>query len=818
MIRASFPKAPHAEKIQHQRIAHDDIFTDVYDWMRNKESQQVHDYIAAQNAFCDEITEPIKPLTTKLFSELKSRVQETDMSVPTRIHDYWYFARTVEGEQYGKQCRIPVRDFDDWTAPVINPEIAFDDEEVIFDANKESQGHDFFRSGGIDLSNDGRWMVYSTDTTGNELYDVRIRDLSTGKDLPEVIEQVSAGACITPDGQWVFYTKTDDAWRPYSIWRHRVGTDSSQDQEAWHENDEKFWAGVGISFDETQIVIETSSKTSCEVLMLDVTNPQGEFKPFIERQENVEYDVSFAQFEGGAEDSSDIPLALVIHNVKNPNFEVDVIDMRLHQPPYSLGEGVCIARGSAYGCEPVQGRVSVDEAAKSVNTPLFDDANPDILQGLTGLRIDGIGMYRDFVTLGYRADGLPHIAIMSKSQALADFLAGERWNFEELTGENPNVLYSIGFGSNSSYQAPVVRYTYGSYTQPSQLHEYNPVTSEDKLLKRANVRNYKQEDYAERRVWVRVRDGQKVPVSLVWKRGLVPSMDSQIGPDGNPWSEGATDIVIDAPSMKSLIDANRNGSRNGKNQASTTASPMFISGYGSYEISSDPGFSVARPSMLDRGVLYTVAHIRGGGEMGRAWYEKGRRLNKINTFTDFIDVTAALQAQGWASAESTVANGGSAGGLLIGAVANVAGFLYKGIEADVPFVDALTSILDTSLPLTVTEWDEWGDPLHNEDVYHYMKSYSPYENVLNARERKAKFGTDKYPTIFITTSLNDTRVLYVEPLKWLARMQESGMGIDAFAKIEVEAGHGGVSGRYKQWEEVSFENAWCLEQMGLLDS
>lgn len=328
-----------------------------------------------------------------------------------------------------------------------------------------------------------------------------------------------------------------------------------------------------------------------------------------------------------------------------------------------------------------------------------------------------------------------------------------------------------------------MRYSFASYTRPGELHEIDPATGEDALLKRATVLgNFNPRDYMERRVWITARDGERIPVSLVWHRDC-PAQDS----------------------------------------------PMFITGYGAYEISSDPGFSVSRLSMLDRGVLYAVPHIRGGGEMGRAWYEQGRRLNKKHSFEDFVDATRALQKAHLADAWRTVANGGSAGGLLMGAIANMAPECYAGVEADVPFVDALTSILDPDLPLTVTEWDEWGDPLHDPEVYQYMKSYTPYENVpvtvLEGGDDEAAGGGSadgaatgalaaaQFPRIFITTSMNDTRVLYVEPLKWLARLQSAG--VDAVAKIEVEAGHGGLSGRYKQWEEVSYENAWCMDVMGL---
>jgi oligopeptidase B len=740
--------------------------------------------------------EPLASLRTTLFDELKSRVQETDMSVPTRMDGYWYFGRTVEGKQYGLQCRIPVarnadgsevNDATSWDPPTVDAASApgsLPGEEVFFDTNREAEGHDFFRLGALDLSKDGALMLYGTDTAGDERYDLRLRVIGSGSDFTrslgvvpgqdldavipgEVIKGVGGGACLIPDGHWVFYTKVDDAWRPYAVWRHEVGTAATDDVEVWREEDERFWAGVGLSFDEKNFVISTSSKTTSEVLLLPVTDPRGAFEAVIPRQDGVEYDVSFARFEkagdiGADGMRADIPIALLIHNVSDPNFEIDVIDMRTHTPPYTLEEGVCIARG----------------------TTLEDD--PQIR---TGLRIDGIEMYRDYVALSYRRDGLPHLAVMTKSEAAAAFLAGRHWDFTQVNpghglgeSEPSDKLFSIGSTGNPSYEAPRMRYAYGSYTQPSELHELDPATGADVLLKRGTVLGpFDADDYAERRVWVNASDGTRIPVSLVWRKDRV---------DFNS--------VTDRPSRPL---------------------PMFITGYGAYEISSDPGFSVGRLSMLDRGVLYAVAHVRGGGEMGREWYEQGKELNKRNTFTDFIDVTRWLETSGWADASHVVANGGSAGGLLMGAIVNMAPGLFAGVEADVPFVDALTSILDPSLPLTVTEWDEWGDPLHNDAVYRYMETYSPYENVMSAGERRERFGAgaaSELPAIFVTTSLNDTRVLYVEPMKWIARLQEPEVGADAIVKVETDpAGHGGVSGRYKQWQELAYENAWCLSIMGV---
>ena len=804
-----FPKPPEAKQVPSVRTFHGDTFTDPYEWMRDKDSADLKSYVAAENAYTSARTAGLANLRKTLFDEFRSHVQETDMSVPTRLDGYWYYARTQEGKQYGVQCRMPIRGEDDWTPPEINANDApgvIPGEQVILDANTEAEGHDFFQIGGMDISKDGTWLLFGVDTSGDEQYDFRIRNLDTGEQLPDELDGLAA-ACFTPDGRYVFATLLDDAQRPYAIRRHKVGEPVERDVIVYEEHDEKFWVGIGLSFDERNLVIGTGSKTTTEVLMLPTATPEGEFQAFIPRQEGVEYDVSFAVFEHAGEHGEDLPVAIVYHNLANPNFEIDVIDMSAARPPYRIGDGVRIVQGSPYGSEDGE-KVIAGASAMPVGTPYDDATNPQILRGVRGLAVEGIAMHEHFVALSYRANGLPKLAVMSKQQAAQDFLARRPWQFAEvnvpeLDGDwdgasddaavNPPQLkdfegssarlYSIGTAGNPSYEAPRMRYSFASDTRPGELHEIAPATGEDALLKRGTVLgNFNPRDYMERRVWITARDGERIPVSLVWHRDC-PAQDS----------------------------------------------PMFITGYGAYEISSDPGFSVSRLSMLDRGVLYAVPHIRGGGEMGRAWYEQGRRLNKKHSFEDFVDATRALQKAHLADAWRTVANGGSAGGLLMGAIANMAPECYAGVEADVPFVDALTSILDPDLPLTVTEWDEWGDPLHDPEVYQYMKSYTPYENVPVAvleggNDEAAGDGSAdgaatgavaaaQFPRIFITTSMNDTRVLYVEPLKWLARLQSAG--VDAVAKIEVEAGHGGLSGRYKQWEEVSYENAWCMDVMGL---
>lgn len=720
------------------------------------------------------------------------------MSVPTRLDGYWYYARTQEGKQYGVQCRMPIRGEDDWTPPEINADDApgvIPGEQVILDANTEAEGHDFFQIGGMDISKDGTWLLFGVDTTGNEQYDFRIRNLNTGEQLPDELNGLAA-ACFTPDGRYVFATLLDDAQRPYAIRRHKVGEPVERDVIVYEEHDEKFWVGIGLSFDERNLVIGTGSKTTTEVLMLPTATPEGEFQPFIPRQEGVEYDVSFAVFEHAGEHGADLPIAIVYHNLANPNFEIDVIDMSTARPPYRIGDGVRIVQGSPYGSEDGE-KVIAGASAMPVGTPYDDATNPQILRGVRGLAVEGIAMHEHFVALSYRANGLPKLAVMSKQQAAQDFLARRPWQFAEvnvpeLDGDwdgasdddavNPSQLkdfegssarlYSIGTAGNPSYEAPRMRYMVTSYTRPGELREFDPRTGEDVLLKRANVLgSFDARDYVERRIWVPVRDGEQVPVSLVWRRDCVRGR-----------------------------------------------MPMFVIGYGAYEISSDPAFSVSRLSMLDRGVLYVVPHVRGGGEMGRAWYEMGRRRNKKHTFEDFIDVTAAIQDCGLADRTRTVANGGSAGGLLMGAVANMAPERFAGIEADVPFVDALTTILDPTLPLTVTEWDEWGDPLHDAETYRYMKTYTPYENAPVPGDNGGARWPDgtpvtAFPKIFVTTSMNDSRVMVVEPLKWVARLQAAGL--NAIIKIEAEAGHGGTSGRYAQWKQICYENAWVLAAMGI---
>lgn len=686
------------------RSHHGDDVVDDYEWLRAKEDPDVIAYLEAENAYTAERTAHLAPLRQTIFDEIRSRTLETDLSVPTRQGDWWYYGRTVEGKQYGIHCRAPLASEGDWTPPQLTPGEPVPGEVVLLDGNVEAEGTEFFSLGSFDVSTDGTRLLYGVDVEGDERYTLRIRDLRTGENLGDVVENTSAGACFSPDGRYVVYTTVDDAWRPDTVWLHAVGTDASADVRLHHEPDERYWVGAGFTRSEKYLVIEVGSSITSEEFLVPASDLRAEPRVIWPRREGVEYSATHAIVDG--ED-----VLYVLHNDSALDFELV--------------------------------RVAADDP---------EGAREVVLPHVPGLRLLDVSAFRDWGVVSYRREGLARIGIL-------DYASG---NVRELAFDED--LYAAGAGGNPEWAPPVIRLGYGSFVTPGTVYDYVVDTGEFLLRKRQPVLGgYSADDYGQRREWATAEDGTRVPVSLVWKRSF-----------GEP---GAGD-----------------------------PRPVHLYGYGSYEHSIEPGFSVARLSMLDRGVVFAIAHVRGGGEMGRQWYEDGKLSHKRNTFTDFVSVARHLVDTGVTSPSLLVAEGGSAGGLLMGAVANLAPELFAGILADVPFVDALTTILDPSLPLTVIEWDEWGDPLHDADVYAYMKSYTPYENVRPGI---------RYPRILATTSLNDTRVYYVEPAKWVARLQAAGA--DALLKCEMVAGHGGVSGRYNSWHQRAFELAWLLDVLGLAE-
>ena len=689
---------PVARKEPFVRTHHGDNFVDDYEWLRDKKSAETLAYLEAENVYAEELTADQAELRQQIFDEIKNRTEETDLSVPSRHGNWWYYARTVEGKQYGLRCRCPIDNADDWTPPVLDAHADIPGEQILLDSNVEAEGHEFFSLGAFGLSVDDNWLAYSTDTRGDERFTIRIKDLRTGELLDDEITGASHGATLSLTGSHVFYSTVDEAWRPNQIWRHKVGS-AEDDVLVYEETDERFFAGVGSTHSDKFLVIGVSSKITSEVRVLDAADPEGTFEIVLPRTDGVEYSLEHAVIAG-------TDVFLIMHNDGAPNFEL-------------------------------------------ISVPVDDPSQRTIvIPGSADTRLDDIDVFARQLMVSFRRDALARVGVIG----LTDDGLGPLTEID--FGEE---LFTSGVGGNAEWDQPLVRLGYGSFVTPGTVFDYVVETGELLVRKQATVLgDFNADDYEQHRSWATAPDGTRVPMSIVCKKGTP-----------------------------------RDGS-----------APGLLYGYGSYEASMDPGFSIARLSLLDRGFVYAVAHVRGGGEMGRHWYDDGKMLHKRNTFTDFIACAEHLVDEGWTSAERLIAEGGSAGGLLMGAIANLAPEAFRGIVANVPFVDALTSILDPSLPLTVIEWDEWGNPLADADVYAYMKSYSPYENVA----------AHHYPAILAITSLNDTRVLYVEPAKWVAKLRATKTGDSpVLLKTEMNAGHGGVSGRYASWHERAWELAWIID-------
>lgn len=705
--------APTAKTVPFERVHHGDRFVDEYEWLRDKEDPEVIAHLEAENAYTEARTAHLGPLREKIFDEIKNRTQETDLSVPTRLGEYWYYSRSYEGKQYGVHCRCPIdanaAGIDAWTPPQLEVGTEIPGEQVLLDSNVLAEGHDFFALGAFSVSHDGNLLAFSVDTAGDERYTLRFMDLRTGELLGDEIPRTAPGATWSLDGSHVFYQTVDESWRPDTVWRHRLGDTSAADVRVFHEPDERYWVSVGATRSEKYLMIWVGSKITTEGRVLESDDPTGEFRVLLPRREGVEYSAEHAVVAG--EDRF-----LILHN--------DVVDG-------VKAENFVLAEAPA------------------------DD--PSRLRTLIGhrddVRLEDIDAFSGQLVLSYRREALPRVAVWPLTADGYGELRELEFDLE---------LYSAGLGSCPEWDQPTLRLGLTSFITPTQVFDYVVETGALLLRKEQPVLGgYDADDYVQHRDWAVAADGTRIPISIVARRDT----DRATGPK-----------------------------------------PLLLYGYGSYEASMDPGFSVSRLSLLDRGMVFAIAHVRGGGEMGRLWYENGKKLTKKNTFTDFVSCAQHLVDNGTTAPDRMIADGGSAGGLLVGAVANIAPELFAGVLANVPFVDPLTSILDPSLPLTVIEWDEWGNPLADKDVYEYMKSYSPYENVA----------AKDYPAILAITSINDTRVLYVEPAKWVAKLRATKTGDSPLLlKTEMSAGHGGVSGRYEKWREVAFEYAWVLDTVGL---
>jgi oligopeptidase B len=679
------PTPPVAKTIAHVDSTHGDVRNDPYFWLRDdaRRDTAVIAYLEAENRYAEAMTAHTAALQERLYQEMRGRIKETDLSVPERIGEFFYYTRFEEGKQYP----VLARRRGSLEAP----------EEVILDQNALAEGKRYFAVGRAEVSPSGRMLAFTTDTTGGERYTLMVKDLSTGQVLPDRVEGVNYALAWAADDRTLFYGTSDAANRPYRVHRHVLGSDPGTDAVVGEERDELFRMGVGLTKDRKYLLVSTGSFNADEVRYLDASTPMGEFRLIRPREAGVEYAV---EHHGDR--------FLILTNDRALNF-------RLVEAPVSDPRP-----------ERWRDLVAHDDSAL----------------------VDGFDVFRDFLVLYRRGGGQRSIRVLKLA-----------------TGEThdvtfPEPVYTVRGNANPEFDTNLLRFTYQSMVTPQAVYDYDMERKTRELKKSTEVvGGYDASLYATERTWARAADGTLVPVSLVYRKPL-----------------------------------QRDGTR-----------PLLLYAYGSYGSSTDPTFSTANLSLLDRGVVYAIAHIRGGQEMGRAWYDQGKLLTKKNTFTDFIAAAEHLVAQGYTSRERLAIRGGSAGGLLVGAVVNMRPDLFRVAVADVPFVDVINTMLDASIPLTAGEWLQWGDPRQPE-AYWYMKSYSPYDNV--ARQ--------DYPAMLVTAGLNDPRVGYWEPAKWVARLRTMKTdGNPLLFRTNMGAGHGGSSGRFDALREQAFRYAFILDQLGI---
>ncbi len=673
-------KPPVAKKIAKQDVLHGEGRIDNYYWLREKTKPEVVSHLEAENAYTASVTGHLKSLENDIYKEILSRIKQTDLSVPYKLGDYWYYTRTEEGKQYSIYCR--------------KRGSMESEEEVVLDLNQLAEGRKFLGLGAYAVSENGSMLAYSLDTTGFRQYRLYIKDLSTGKLLPDDIGQVNS-VVWAADNKTVFYVKEDQAKRPYRFFRHVLG--GTKDELLFEEQDELYRIWAYRSSDKKQIIMASASSETTEMRSLPSDRPDGAFRILLPREEKHEYYVDHRE---------DLFYIRTNRNAKN---------FRLVTAADS------------------------DPSEKNWR---------EVLPYRPSVKLEGINLFREFAVFTERENGLIRFV-------LHHFGSGGR-----KTIDFPEPAYAASGGGNPEFNTTVFRYNYQSFITPSSVYDYDMQSGKQTLMKQTEVLGgYDPSQYHSERIAAKAPDGTVVPISLVYRKGT---------------------------------------KKDGSN-------PLLLYAYGSYGISQSATFSPARLSLLDRGVVYALAHIRGGGEMGEQWYEDGKMLKKRNTFTDFIACAEHLIEERYTSSSRLAIQGGSAGGLLIGAVINMRPDLFRVAHLAVPFVDVINTMLDESLPLTVGEFLEWGNPKKKEE-YEYLKTYCPYTNI------EAK----NYPTILVTTSFNDSQVMYWEPAKYTAKMREFKTDKNLLVfKINMGAGHGGASGRYDAYKEQAFNYAFLLGQLGI---
>lgn len=733
------PTPPSTQKVPHQRSHHGDTFADDYEWLRDKDSPEVLKHLEAENAYTEAVTAEQAPLREAIFNEIKHRTAETDLSVPARRGDYWWFARTIEGEQHPIFCRVPVEDsslsaLSAWTPPQIEPGVALEGEEVYFDTNAEAAQHSFYSIGGMSTDDAGELLAYAEDATGDELYTLRFRDLRTGANLDETVQNVHGGAILDPAGRRAFYMVADASWRPYRLYEHRIGTSAAQDRLLIEIADEQLWSFPYLSADRRELLLHSGNSEYNETRIMDLADPEAELVLLVGKEHRLEHSIEPLELDG-------VRHLLITHNQDGQNKSLSLTTVEQLTGP--TGDSGPDAKGLDLGRTVLahEETVKLDDSVVVTAAQILVQARVSTIQSVYLLPLETVRRVRD-----------------GAAPAATSSLAGPEFDEEMFTVEL----------AEAEYEAPVFRVQFASWLIPDRIYDIAHEDPAPILRRQTPVHDVDLENYRAVRLWA---------------------------PTGESWTDGSeVQVPITVLHHKEVRADGTN--------------PTLIYGYGSYEMSMDPAFGIPRLSLLDRGVVFAIAHVRGGGELGRKWYDHGKKLSKVNTFTDFITVTDYLVETGWADPARIAAHGGSAGGLLMGAVANMAPEKYRAIVAQVPFVDNLTSILDPDLPLSALEWEEWGNPIEDPEVYRYMKSYAPYENVRDAQ----------YPAIAAVTSLHDTRVLYVEPAKWVPKLREHQQA-DApiVLKTEMDGGHGGASGRYEKWKDRAWDYAFISFYLGAME-
>jgi oligopeptidase B len=688
MSQSMNTKPPIAEKKPTHLEKHGDVRIDNYYWLRERENEEVIDYLERENDYYDKLTQHTDNFKSALFQEMKGRIKEDDESVPYKLNGYYYITRFEKGKDYP----IYTRKKETLDAP----------EEILFDVNKMAEGHDYYQLRGLSVSPNNNLIAFGVDTVSRRKYTIYIKNILTDEILSENIPLTTGSATWANDNKTLYYTRKDpETLRADKIYKHTLGTNSDDDPLIYHEKDETFGTYVYKTKSKKFIVIGSYSTLTTEFRILSADNPDGEFKIFQPRERGLEYGISHY---GNS-------FYVLTNKDKATNFKL----------------------------------------MKTPQSKTTKENWEEVIAHRDDVLLEGVDIFKDYMVVSERTNGLNKIHI-------------KRWdNSKDYYLPFTSETYTAYPSQNPEFDTNILRFRYNSLTTPASVFDFNMDTQEKTLLKETEVLGgtFDKNNYEEKRIWATGRDGIKIPISLVYKKGI--KLDGQ--------------------------------------------NPLLQYGYGAYGSTVDPYFSSVRLSLLDRGFIYAIAHVRGGEYLGRQWYEDGKLLKKKNTFYDFIDVSKHLINQKYTAPEHLYAMGGSAGGLLMGAVVNMNPELYHGVIAAVPFVDVVTTMLDESIPLTTGEYDEWGNP-NDKTYYFYMKSYSPYDNVT----------AKQYPNMFVTTGLHDSQVQYWEPAKWVAKLRDLKTDTNVLLlHTNMKAGHGGASGRFEALKEVAKEYAFLLDLEGKRD-